>query len=486
MFGVLHFLTQVLGCLALAMLAPAAIALVGGEGGTAESFLLVAGLTGFVAGAIFLALRGRRWRLDRFTVFVLVLAVWIVPPLIAAIPIMAVARIAYLPALFEAVSAYTTTGASVFASLEPLNPAVIFWRAELQWLGGMMTLISIVTVLAPVGVGGFTSRNVAPLGPTGDGGLIRSLTTARTVAAIYTMATVLCVSLLLLTGVPVFDAVNLAFSTVSTGGFMPVDGALGNYQRSLAEFVIMLFMLIGATSIVWHRMVLQGRWTLAIAHRESYWVIGVALVVGLAYAAAFSMSVDSTGEASALTALRDGLFTGISLVTTTGFESRPGGLAALPIAIVAVLAIIGAGAISTAGGIKFYRVGGMFIQSMHELKRLVYPHSVRSTHFGSQPYDINLMKGMWTAAIVGLAFVAMATLFLSFNHPSFHGGALAAISAFSNIGPLYATAWDGYSGWPEFGQFDNFSKIVLIIVMIVGRIEAVALLVFVNLAYWRS
>jgi len=486
MLGVLHFLTQVLGCLALAMLAPAAIAVIGGEGGNAESFLLVAGLTGFVAGAIFLALRGRRWRLDRSAVFVLVLAVWIVPPLIAAIPIMAVSRIAYFPALFEAVSAYTTTGASVFASIEPLRPAVVFWRAELQWLGGLMTLISIVTVMAPVGVGGLTSRNVAPLGPTGDGSLIRSLATARTVAAIYTMATVLCICLLLLAGIPVFDAVGLAFSTVSTGGFMPADGDIGTYRRPLAELVVMLFMLIGATSIVWHRMILQGRWAQAIAHRESYWVIGVALVVGLAYAAAYSASTDSAAEASALSALRDGLFSGISLVTTTGFETRAGGLAGLPIAIVAVLGIVGAGAISTAGGIKFYRIGGMFIQSMHELKRLVYPHSVRSTHFGSQPYDINLMKAMWTGAIVGLAFVGVATLLINFNHPSFHGGALAVISAFSNIGPLYATAWDGYSGWPEFGQFDAFSKVVLIVVMIVGRIEAVALLGLVNLAYWRS
>lgn len=486
MFGVLHLITQLLGCLALAMLAPAAIALVAGARADAESFLLVAGLTGFVAGANFLALRGRRWQVNRFAVVVLVLAVWIIPPLVAAVPIMVVASTSYLTALFEAVSAYTTTGASALPSPDSLSLAIIFWRAELQWLGGLITLVSIVTVLAPIGIGGLTSRNVALLGPTGDGILVRSLATVRTVTAIYALTTAVCFCLLLLAGIPVLDAVSLAFATLSTGGFMPTNGTLASYHSALAEFIIMVFMLIGATSIVWHRMILQGRWAMAAAHRESYWVIGVALLVGVAYSIAYSSSGGTDADSSGLAALRHGLFSGISLVTTTGFESRSGGMAGLPIAIVGVVAIVGAGAISTAGGIKFFRLGGMFVQSIHELKRLVYPHSVRSTHFGSQTYDINLMKAMWTSAIVAMAIVAFATLLLNFNHPSFHGGALAAISAFSNIGPLYAPAWEGYSGWPEFVDFDAFSKFVIIVVMIVGRIEAIALLGLVNLAFWRQ
>ena len=154
-------------------------------------------------------------------------------------------------------------------------------------------------------------------------------------------------------------------------------------------------MLIGATSIVWHRMILHGRWALVIGHRESYWVIAVALLTGLVYTAGFTAIGEIVGAPLNLGTLGEGLFTGISLVTTTGFESSAGALAMLPVAVAGTLAIVGAGTMSTAGGIKFYRVGGMFIQSVHETKRLVYPHSVRSTHFGSQPYDINLMKAIW-------------------------------------------------------------------------------------------
>jgi trk system potassium uptake protein TrkH len=207
-------------------------------------------------------------------------------------------------------------------------------------------------------------------------------------------------------------------------------------------------------------------------------------LVGLFYAAEFADNPEA--GLSGFAAFGQGLFTGISLVTTTGFEVAFDGLAALPIAIAGALAIIGAGTMSTAGGIKFFRIGGMFVQSMHEMKRLVYPHSVRSTHFGSQPYDIDLMKAIWAGAIVALGFVTVSTLLLTLNHPSFHGGALAAISAFSNIGPLYSAEWDGSAEWPTFADFDAFSKLVMVVTMIVGRVEAVALLTLVNLAYWRS
>ena len=108
---------------------------------------------------------GVQRRLGRFAAFELLLLVWIVPPLIAAVPIMTGAQIGYFSGVFEAISAYTTTGATTIATLGSLPPAIVFWRAELQWLGGLTTLISIVAVLAPAGVGGLTDRDLTLLGP---------------------------------------------------------------------------------------------------------------------------------------------------------------------------------------------------------------------------------------------------------------------------------------------------------------------------------
>jgi trk system potassium uptake protein TrkH len=229
-------------------------------------------------------------------------------------------------------------------------------------------------------------------------------------------------------------------------------------------------------------MILQGRWPLATAHRESYYVIGLSMLVGILFSLAIA---DLLYMARPADALRYGLFAGISIVTTTGFESWPNIFDFLPLGIVMLVAFMGAGTMSTGGGIKLYRFGGMFMQSMHELKRLVYPHSVRSTRFGSQPYDMELMKGMWASAIGGLAVVSIAAAALSLNLPSFDGSALAAIAAFSNIGPIYP----GVSGGevlPHYGELNSLSLIVLMAVMILGRIETIALLALLSVAYWRS
>ena len=479
MIGAVHILSQVLGGLAFALLLPAAVGLATGETAAAEAYLAVGGLVGFVAGAMFFALQGRRRRLDRVAGFLLVVLVWVVPPLIAAVPIARAAGVDYVTALFEAVSGYTTTGATAFETLRPLGFSGTFFRAELQWLGGLMTPITLATVLAPSGIGGMVSSNLALIASPDDP-FGRLLGGVRRVLAAYGATTILCGLLLLASGIRPFDAVCLALATVSTGGFVPIDGSLADYDNPFAEVVIAVFMLVGATSILWHRMIVEGRWQLVRLHRESYFVIGVAVLAGLAYAAAFLR----TGEGGAGTAILDGLFAGASLVSTTGFEPRPGGLGALPVTLVLLLALIGGGTISTAGGIKYYRVGGTLVQSLDEMRRLVYPHAVRRHRFGTVTYDLDLMKGLWSHLAAAFAVIAIAALLLALSLPDFEASLVAAVSAFSNIGPLYAAGWQPH--WPAYPDFDALSKLVMAATMILGRIEVLALFAAFNLAYWRS
>jgi trk system potassium uptake protein TrkH len=482
MLGVLYLLSQVLGVFALAMLAPAFVALLAEDTGDAEAFLLVSGLTGFLSGAMFFALRGRRWRLGRAGACGFVLGIFLMPSLIGAVPLLMIVDIDPIRALFESVSGFTTTGATILPSVEAVGPAAVFWRAEMQWLGGLATLVALGTILGPTGIGGLTARNIAILGPAGEGGLQRSFATARSILVLYAGMTVLCVMLLVFVGIPAFDAVCIGFATVSTGGFMPIDGGLASYANPAAELVIAIFMLAGATSIVWHRMLLQGRRALLAAHRESYYVIGLALLAGFL----FSVQLADLLEMSRpVDALRYGLFAGISIVTTSGFESWPHVFDFLPLGIAMGLAVIGGGTMSTAGGLKLYRIGAMFVQSMHELKRLVYPHSVRSTRFGSQSYDTTLMKGVWASTAGGLAVLSLLAILLSLDLPSFDASALAATAAFANIGPIYP----GISGGeilPPYGELSPLSLLVLMAGMIIGRVEIIALLGLASVAYWRS
>lgn len=485
MIAVFHLLAQALGGFAVALLAPAAIGFATREYHAASAFLVVAGLVGFLSGGIFLALRDRVRKLDRVAGYVLVLAIWIIPPLIAAVPLMRAAGSDFVTALFEAVSGYTTTGASALKSLHPLGFSGVFFRAELQWLGGLMTLVTVVTTIAPSGLGGISSTHVA-LVTTTERRFARLRGTLRQIVTAYAAITVVCVGFLLATEMPPFDAVCLALSTVSTGGFLPISGDLSVYRSTFADIIVAVFMLIGATSIVWHRMIAEGRWALAARHRESYWVIGMALGVGALYAVV--LAARSTAEAgySIFEGIRDGLVTGISLVSTTGFDPHAGDLAALPAPIVLILALIGGSAISTAGGIKYYRIGGMFTLSVQELRRLVYPHGIRRAQFGSVPYNLELMKSIWSSVVIALFVVAIATLLIAMTVPTFDGALTAAISAFANIGPLYSSGWAGGEAWPSYAEFGSFAKVVMIVTMILGRFEVLVLLGAFNLAYWRS
>lgn len=482
MTGILNLLSLVLGAFAVALMPPAIVALLAGEGEAAYQFLLTCGLTGFVAGGLFFAFQGRRGRITRLHSFVLAIAAWIVPSFIAAVPLAQLGGLDYGAALFEAVSGYTTTGATVIPDLGALPLSVVFWRAELQWIGGLMTLLLIVLVLAPAGLGGLPARHIALVEGPQDSGGRRLLDVSRGIFGAYAVVTMLCIVLLLLTGLPIFDAVCLAFATVSTGGFMPRPGTVGDYANPAAEMVLMVFMLLGATSILWQRMVLRGRWQLLREHREDYWVIGVAVAVGLAFAVVMA----NVPELDRLGALREGLFIGISAVTTTGFDGISVGFAGLPITVMMVLAIVGGGSFSTAGGIKFFRVGGMFVQAGRELKRLVYPHGVQPMRFGSQSYDMELMKAIWSHFIACILLIAFASLAVALFHASYEGALLATVSAFSNIGGLYAAPWAEGGEWPAYAELDPLAQLVLAFTMIAGRLEVIALLGSAGAIYWRT
>jgi trk system potassium uptake protein TrkH len=214
-------------------------------------------------------------------------------------------------------------------------------------------------------------------------------------------------------------------------------------------------------------------------HRETYWVAAVMVGAALLYAWTFR------GMEQPLAALGEGLVNGISLVSTTGFDTHAGSLEALPDTIALFLAIAGGAALSTAGGLKLYRIGAMAVQSLHELKRLVFPHSVRSTRFGSQPYDLQLMKAIWANLVLSLAVIVFAALLLALQLPTFDAALEAAVAAFSNIGPLYSDA-GAAAPLPAYHDFSLLSKLVTIATMILGRIEVIVLFAAVSVVYSRT
>lgn len=485
MTAILYFLSIVLGMLGCLMLPTSLIALSAGDFELAGEFLLTAGLTGFVSGGVYFALRGQEKELVNAQTFLLCVLVWFGLPFAGAFPFLISGQLSGIDSLFEATSGLTTTGSTVFRSLESVPAAIIFWRAILQWFGGLLTLLSFILILAPSGIGGLPDRYVGMMERNFGEDQGRTVYVFRQVGAAYGFLTLCLAWLLIVAGLSPFESICIAFSTLSTGGFMPIDGPLSNYDNPVAELFIGLGMLVGATSILWHRMAVRGKLQMLAEHRESYVLIAIIALLGLLYSIVLFRLAGSATVLPPITALRQGFFTAISLVSTSGFEVRHADVTVLPGLLVICVALAGATAFSTGGGLKLYRIGAMMVQAVREIGRMIYPHSIRGGMIGNTAYDIQLMKAIWASFLLSMILIAIVSGMVTYDIGHFDGGLIATISSFSNIGPLYMSGWSQTGEWPGYYSMSLAVKYALIVTMILGRIEIIVLLGALNVSFWR-
>jgi trk system potassium uptake protein TrkH len=395
----------------------------------------------------------------------------------------------YLDAVFETVSGLTTTGASVIKDVERLPLALVFWRSQIQWIGGLLTLLTILLLLAPTGIGGIPLNHASSLSRAvlwSDHG--KTLDSIIAITRVYLATTTACFIALVLMGERPFHAITLAMMALSPGGLLPENGSLLSFIGQPATFVLALFLIVGATSIFWQRMVLSWNIRALLKHRESYGIIILTLILSVVIASLLFRAAGSADVLSPGAAFIEGIFNAASLVSTNGVETREGVFALLPIALVIFIVIVGGGAFSTAGGLKHYRIGGMIAQSMYEIRRLIYPSAIRSTQFETQSYDNTLLRAIWSYFTVAIMVMAAGLVLLNSTGISFNAAFMATIAAFSNSGPIYNPAWavQGDPGWPVYADLTSFSKIVLMNLMILGRIEVLVVLGAFNLKYWAN
>lgn len=373
----------------------------------------------------------------------------------------------------------------MFRSLADVPTALIFWRAILQWFGGLLTLLSFLMILAPSGIGGLPNQQVGVIERNLSDDAGRLLYVVRQIVAAYTVLTLTLAWLLIIAGLPPFDAICLSFSTLSTGGFMPIDGTLAEYDNRLAELFIAIGMIVGATSVLWHRMAVRGKMQLLKEHMESYALLLLVLFLGLLYSIVLFQLAGSASVLPPSSALRQGFFAAISLISTTGLELRHADVTVLPSLLVICVALVGATPFSTAGGLKLYRIGAMILQAMSEVGRLIYPSSVRGGMIGRSAFTVQLLKAIWSSFLLSMVLIAVVAGMVTYDIGHFDGGLIAAVSSFSNIGPLYASGWSQVGDWPAYYEMGLVVKYALIITMILGRIEIIVLLGALNFNFWR-
>jgi trk system potassium uptake protein TrkH len=414
--------------------------------------------------------------------FLVVVLFWTVLATFGALPFLfsSLHSLSITDAFFESMSGLTTTGGTILTSLDTLPQSTLYYRQQLQWLGGMGIVVLAVAIMPMLGIGGMQLYRAETPGPMKDSKLTPRITeSAKALWYIYFGITIMCMLAYWAAGMSLFDAICHAFSTVAIGGFSPHDESLGFFDSAAIETVAMVFMLIASANFSLHFIAWRNKSILPYLRDSEYrfFLSILALTSIVVIAALISQNLYSSNTQ----AVRQGLFHLISIVTTTGFTSSgfawwPG---ALPVLLI-LLSFMGGCAGSTAGGMKVMRIQLMYKQGRNEIVRLVHPNAVLSIKSGEQVISDKVISAV-------TAFFSMYILSFALTGFALSAAGLDWITAFSaaaaclnNLGPGLAGVADNYA------NINDTAKWILSFAMLLGRLELFTLLVLFTSTFWRD
>ena len=475
----LRILGLLLMLFSLTMLPPIGISVIF-EDGQIPLFGAAAGLV-FGAGFIsWLPARRQKRDLRIRDGFVITVLFWLVLGSAGSVPLALSEQLnlSMTDALFESISGLTTTGATVIVGLDHLPKSVLFYRQQLQWLGGMGIVVLAVAILPMLGIGGMQLYRAETPGPVKDAKLSpRIAETAKALWLIYLSLTAACALAYWISGMAIFDAICHAFSTIAIGGFSPYDASIGHFNSVSIETVAIVFMVISGMNfslhfIAWHNNSLKH-----YLH-DPEWKTYLLFLFGLSLL--ISLALVENGTYPVNEAFRKGIFEVVSIATTTGFTTAD--YASWPTFIPFLLlmsAFIGACAGSTGGGIKIIRMLLLYKQGSREIKRLIHPNAVIPIKLGRKPVGSRVIDAVWgfLAAYVLIFAVLMLVCMALGEDPITAYSAVGA--CLNNLGPGLGDATLNYS------TLSDGTKYVLSFAMLLGRLELFTLLVVLSPSFWE-
>lgn len=463
--------------LALSMVVTGLVA-VGYGDGDAGGFFLAAVVTFAVGGGVYARTRFEEDVTAREG-FAIVTFAWTATAVFGGLPYLLTGAVeSPVAAVFEAMSGFTTTGATVFGDIESLPHGVLLWRSMSHWLGGMGIIVLVIAVLPYLGVGGMQLFRAEVPGPTPERLRPRIAQTAKLLWFVYVGLTVVLAGLYLYGGMGPFDAVNHSFSTLATGGFSTRNASMAEMSPFI-QWVTILFMYLAGINYALHFRAVTGR---IQYFKDEEWRFFTTLLLGATVAIVVLHL--TTGSYEALEpAIRDGLFQVVAITTTTGYVSTdyelwvPGARMML-----FSLFFVGGMAGSTSGGIKAMRVMLLLKQTGNELRKHLHPRAILVTRIGGKP-----VKEDVGARVVGFVILylllclagALALALTGIDPLTAIGGTLASVG---NVGPSFA----------ELGPTDNYgwmsapAQAVLIFLMLVGRLEIYTVLLLFHPEMWKG
>ena len=452
------------------------------QDGTVALFLVSAAMLLTLGLLIYFPVRNAHQELRLRDGFLIVVGSWLTLVLVGALPFVLSTspQMSYVDAVFESMSGLTTTGATIVTNIDALPRAVLYYRQQLQWLGGMGIIVLAVAILPMLRIGGMQLYRAETPGPMKDAKLTpRIKETAKALWLIYVGITVTCIFSYWLAGMKLFDAIGHAFSTVAIGGFSTHNDSLAFWNNPTVEAVAGVFMTIAGINFALH----FTAWRRASA--QPYFMdpeLKVYTLLLFAFAILVSFALYFTGTYDTMAAsFRYGTFQVISAMTTTGFTTAPfyTWTGFLPVLLILV-AFIGGCAGSTAGGMKVIRVILLYRQSIREIQRLIHPHAIFPVKIGGQKTSDTVISAVWGFFFLYIASFAIMTILLTATGLDAETSYSAVGACITNLGPALGQAGPNYAG------LNDVAKVILSIAMLLGRLEIYTLLVLLTPAFWRD
>lgn len=411
--------------------------------------------------------------------FVTVALCWIVISVAGAIPFFASGEIPnFIDALFESVSGFSTTGASILTDIEALSRTSLFWRSFTHWIGGMGILVFIMAILPLAGGYNMHLMRAETTGPSVGKMLPKVKRTAMLLYSMYIALTLVELVALLIAKVPMYEALNLTFSTAGTGGFAIFNTGAAGYSYAVHNILTVFMLLFGVNFNVYFLLFVLRRPTGALKNEEVRYYLGFFAVATVFIAFNIRGSVDSLGDA-----FHHSAFTVASIMTSTGLCTLD--YVQWPMfsqAVLMLLMFVGACAGSTGGGIKVSRIILILKIAINEMSYLTHPRRVSAIRFDGRVVPKETVRSVQAFTIMYICITVGSFLLISFNQFDFATTFSAVISTLNNTGP--GVGLIGPTG--NYSIFSPFSKLVLMFNMLAGRLELFPLLMLFWPATWQK
>ncbi|MEE0943874.1 MAG: TrkH family potassium uptake protein [Clostridia bacterium] len=447
------------------------------QDGCAMAFLLPMAIM-LIAGFLLTRAKKQQKSLYIGEGFLIVTLTWILISLFSAAAFTLSGAIdSFLDALFESVSGFTTTGATILTEIETLPHSILFWRSFTHWIGGMGVLVFILAINSNRETKDMYIMRAESPGPKASKIVSKTRNTARILYLIYVLLTLLEVVFLLAGGMPLFDSIVTAFATAGTGGFAIKNASIAAYDNAYFHYVISVFMLLFGVNFSVYFLIFTGKIRDAWKNEEVRYYFGIIIVSTIAIAAIILGYVGNIADA-----IRESFFTVSATITTTGFVITDYNL--WPTAakiIILILMFVGGCSGSTGGGMKVIRILILGKLASHELKLAGSPRTVRSVSIDGKAVNTEIVRGVGAYFIVFMITFALSVILVSFDNLTITEAISGVATCINNVGPGYESL--GAVG--NFSAVSAFSKVVFIIDMLLGRLELFPILALFSPSLWK-